>query len=99
MNVASTRRVSKGMIAASIVLVLLAMMLPVCHMHSPFNPNAADHCTICISLHSALPIGAHAPPVEAPSRAMGNVTFVATEIQSSFTPQFAASRAPPPPAC
>lgn len=99
MNVASTKRVSKVTIATSIVLVLLAMMLPVCHMHSPFNPSAAEHCAICISLHAALPMGAHAPPVELPSTAVGRVVVVPSEIQSSFTPRLATSRAPPSPVC
>ncbi len=84
---------------ASIVLVLVAMMLPVCHLHPLLDASAPDHCTICISLHAALPMSVHVPPVEARLLAVGRVDIASVQTQSSFTPCFAESRAPPLPAC
>ncbi len=88
-------RVSKVSVFTSIFLVLLAMMLPVCHLHPILDKAAPDHCTICVSLHSALPMGVHAPAVEARLLAVGRVSIAGVQTQSSFTPRFAASRAPP----
>ena len=92
-------RVRRVSIVASIVIVLMAMMLPVCHLHPLLDTSAPDHCTICVSLHAALPIGVHAPPAEAQLLAVGRVVVAGVQPQASFTPRFAESRAPPLPAC
>jgi hypothetical protein len=92
-------RVSRVSVIASIVLVMMAMMLPVCHLHPLLDTSAPDHCTICISLHAALPMGVHVPPAEARLLAVGRVVVAAVQPQASFTPRFAESRAPPLPAC
>ncbi len=92
-------RISHISVVASIVLVLMAMMLPVCHLHPLLDTSAPDHCTICVSLHAALPMGVHAPPAEARLLAVGRVVVAGVQKQASFTPRFAESRAPPLPAC
>ncbi|MEO6830067.1 MAG: hypothetical protein ABI164_09680, partial [Acidobacteriaceae bacterium] len=97
MRSTSTSRVSKISVVASIVLVLAAMLLPVCHLHPVLDKSAPDHCAICISLHAALPMGAHLPPVEARLLTVGRVVIPAVSIQLSIPPQFAESRAPPLP--
>lgn len=94
----SPTRASKTAIATSIVLLLVAMMLPVCHLHPLLDKGAPDHCTICVSLHAALPMGVHLPPAVQLFRA-GRVVLACVQSQSDRTPRFAASRAPPAPAC
>jgi hypothetical protein len=99
MRFRSLTRTSKIAVTACIVLVLTAMMLPVCHMHPLFNPAAADHCTICISLHAALPLGAHVPTLSAPKLAIGRVAVVRLLHWADPATPSATSRAPPLPAC
>ena len=94
-----TSRVSRVSIAVSIVLVLAAMMLPVCHLHPLLDKSAPDHCAICVSLHAALPIGVHPPLFDRHLMAVGQVVIASIQTESSFTPRFAESRAPPLPAC
>jgi hypothetical protein len=45
-------------VAAVLCLILLALLaiVQVAHFHS--DPTAADHCPLCISMHSAAPIAA-----------------------------------------
>jgi hypothetical protein len=99
MRSSSSTRVSKVSIATSIVLLLIAMLLPICHVHPLLDKAAPDHCTICVALHAALPVGVHAPPMAAPLLSAERVVIAGVQTQSSFTPSFAASRAPPLPAC
>ena len=99
MRSSRTSRVSRISIAASIVLVLAAMMLPVCHLHPLLDKSAPEHCAICVSLHAALPIGVHPPSFETRMLAIGRVVIASVQTESSFTPRFAESRAPPLPAC
>ena len=94
----SPARVSKVAIATSIVLVLLAMMLPVCHLHPLLDKAAPDHCTICVTLHAALPMGAHAPAAIHLFQT-GEVRVSIITTQPSLVAHFTASRAPPLPAC
>lgn len=91
-------RVSKAAIATSILLLLLAMMLPVCHMHPLLDKTAPEHCTICVALHAAPPLGVHLPPV-VQLYATGQVLIPSLLAQSRVVTRFAASRAPPLPAC
>lgn len=91
-------RVSNATVAASILLLLLAMMLPVCHMHPLLDKTAPDHCAICVTLHAAPPLGVHLPPVVR-LYATGQVLIPDLPTQFSVLPRFAASRAPPLPAC
>ncbi len=92
-------RISKVSIATGIVLLLMAMLLPVCHMHPLLDKAAPDHCTICVSLHAALPVGVHAPTMAAPLLSAERVIVAVVQTRSSFAPRLAASRAPPLPAC
>jgi hypothetical protein len=94
----SPNRIGKVTIATGIFLVLLAMMLPVCHMHPLLDKTAPDHCTICITLHATPPLGVHLPPVVRLYQS-GQVLVPSFTTQSSVAPRFAASRAPPLPAC
>ncbi|MHB1936340.1 MAG: hypothetical protein ACYCOR_07115 [Acidobacteriaceae bacterium] len=89
---------SKATIASSIVLLLLAMMLPVCHLHPLLDKTAPDHCAICVTLHAAPPLGVHLPPVVR-LYATGEVLIPSLLAQPSVVNRFAASRAPPLPAC
>ncbi len=98
MQCKSPTRASKTAIATSIVLLLVAMLLPVCHLHPLLDKGAPDHCTICVSLHAALPMGVHLPPTIHLFRA-GRVVLACVQSQSDRIPRFAASRAPPAPAC
>jgi hypothetical protein len=98
MQSTSTSRISRVSIAASIVLVLMAMMLPVCHLHPLLDKSAPDHCAICVSLHAALPMGAHLPLFNARLLSVGRVVLATIRNESSYTPLFAESRAPPLPA-
>jgi hypothetical protein len=91
-------RVSKTTIVTSILLLLLALMLPVCHMHPLLDKSAADHCTICITLHAAAPLGVHLPPAVRLYQT-GQVLIPDFPVQSNVGPRFATSRAPPLPAC
>lgn len=87
-------RPSKVAILISIVLVVVALMLPVCHLHPLLDKGAPDHCTICVSLHSALPMGVHVQQA-ASLYPVGRVVLAALQRQSGRIPRFAASRAPP----
>jgi hypothetical protein len=91
-------RVSKTTIVTSILLLLLAMMLPVCHMHPLLDKSAPEHCTICVMLHAAPPLGMHLPPAVRLYQT-GQVLTPEFPVQSIVGPSFAASRAPPLPAC
>jgi hypothetical protein len=91
-------RVSKVTIVTSILLLLLAMMLPVCHMHPLLDKSAPEHCTICITLHAVPPLGVHFPPAVRLYQA-GAVLIPDLPVESIVGPRFAASRAPPLPAC
>ena len=91
-------RVGKVTIATSIFLLLLAMMLPVCHMHPVLDKTAPDHCAICVTLHATPPLGVHLPPVVR-LYPTGQVLIPNFPTQSSVVTRFAASRAPPLPAC
>lgn len=93
-GVGSPARVSRISIAAAIVLVLLAMMLPVCHLHPLLDKGAPVHCTICVALHAALPVGVHLPQAVRLQQA-GSVVIAAVQTQPQFLSRFAASRAPP----
>lgn len=99
MRFSHASRVSRLSVAVSIFLVLTAMMLPVCHLHPLLDKSAPDHCTICISLHAALPIGVHPPSVEARMLAIGRVFVASIQAPVSLDPRFAESRAPPSSAC
>ncbi len=94
----SLTRVGKVSIATSVLLLLLAMMLPVCHLHPLLDKAAPDHCAICVSLHAIPPLGVHVPPVVHLFQA-GKVLVAFVAAPSSLVPRFASSRAPPPPAC
>lgn len=98
MHTRSQSRVSKTTIATSILLLLLAMMLPVCHMHPLLDKTAPEHCAICVTLHAAPPLGVHLPPVVRLYQT-GQVLIPDFAIQSSVETRFASSRAPPLPAC
>ena len=91
-------RIGKTTIVASILLLLLAMMLPVCHMHPLLDKSAPEHCTICVTLHAAPPLGVHLPPVVRLYQT-GQVLIPRFAAQFSVGPRFAASRAPPLPTC
>ena len=98
MQIRPPTRVSKITVVTSLFLLLLAMMLPVCHMHPLLEKSAPEHCTICVTLHAAPPLGVHLPPVVRLYRA-GQVLIPDVFVQSSVGPRFAASRAPPLAAC
>lgn len=89
-------RSGKTTIGFSIVLLLIAMLLPVCHIHSPLDKTAPDHCTICISLHAAAPIAAHIAPAPVLLLPFGRVAMAASPSGPESAPRFTASRAPPP---
>jgi hypothetical protein len=91
-------RVSKTTIVTSILLLLLAMMLPVCHMHPLLDKSAPEHCAICVTLHAAPPLGVHLPPAVRLYQT-AQVLIPEFPVQSRVGPRFAASRAPPLPAC
>ncbi len=91
-------RVSTTTVVTSVLLLLLAMMLPVCHMHPLLDKSAPEHCTICVTLHAARPLGVHLPPVVRLYQS-GRVLIPDFPVQSKVGPRFAASRAPPLPAC
>jgi hypothetical protein len=91
-------RVSKATVATSILLLLLAMMLPVCHMHPLLDKAAPEHCTICVTLHATPPMGVHFPPAVRLYQT-GEVVVPDFPVQSSVESRFASSRAPPLPAC
>jgi hypothetical protein len=90
-------QVRKATVVISLFLLLLAMMLPVCHMHPLLDKSAPDHCTICVTLHAAPPLGVHLPPVVRLYQA-GQVLLPDFLVRSNIGPRFAASRAPPFPA-
>lgn len=94
----SSARVSKVSLATSIFLLLLAMMLPVCHMHPLLDKSSPDHCAICLLLHATPPLGVHAPPAlrlfEAGKVLASSVSEESFAISRSFS-----TRAPPLPGC
>ncbi len=90
--------VSKTTVVTSVFLLLLAMMLPVCHMHPLLDKSAPEHCAICVTLHAAPPLGVHLPPVVRLYQT-DQVLISEFPLQFSVGPRSAASRAPPPPAC
>ena len=98
MSANPSTRVSKASIATSILLLLLAMMLPVCHMHPLLDKTAPEHCAICMLLHATPPLGVHAPPALLMFQT-GQVLIPSFPAQSAVVTLFAASRAPPLPAC
>lgn len=80
------------------VLLLLAMMLPVCHLHPLLEKGAPDHCTICLTLHLAAPLGVHLQR-SVSLRNAGQIVLAAVPITLGLTPQFTSTRAPPSSAC
>jgi hypothetical protein len=84
-----------GPIVLSIVLVLTAMLLPVCHLHPLLDKGAPDHCTICVSLHAAAPMAAHAPSLAAPESLAEQIAPLAASVRASRPAGFSSSRAPP----
>ena len=98
MQTKSQTGVSKTTIATSVLLVLLAMMLPVCHMHPLLDKSAPDRCAICVTLHAAPPLGVHLPPVVRLYQT-GQVLIPEFPVHVSVGPRFTASRAPPLPTC
>jgi hypothetical protein len=74
-----------GPVVFSILLILTAMFLPVCHLHPLLDKGAPDHCTICVSLHAAAPLAVHVLHAPAP-RASAEQVFapVAHSVSSSF---------------
>lgn len=98
MQTNSQTRVSMTVIATSVFLLLLAMMLPVCHMHPLLDKSAPDHCAICVALHAAPPLGVHVPAVVRLYQT-GHILTSDFTVQFSAEPRFAASRAPPVAAC
>jgi hypothetical protein len=87
-------RSSSTTVAVSIVLLLLAMMLPVCHLHPLLDKGAPDHCTICVSLHAAVPFGVHLQLAVRLFHA-GPVFLAAAQPASGLAPLFRSPRAPP----
>ncbi|MES2222534.1 MAG: hypothetical protein V4587_16405 [Acidobacteriota bacterium] len=98
MQIRTPNRATRTTVVTSVLLLLLAMMLPVCHMHPLLDKSAPEHCAICVTLHAAPPLGIHLPPVVRLYQA-GQVVIPDFPIQSIVGPKFAASRAPPFPAC
>ncbi len=99
MHFSSPGRKSRAAVAVSIALLLIAMLLPVCHLHPLLDKTAPAHCTICVSLHAATPVGVHAPPPATLQLSAERVSAIRAQGPLSFTPHFSASRAPPSPAC
>jgi hypothetical protein len=95
MQSASPARVRKITVATSILLLLVAMMLPVCHIHPLLNQTAPDHCTICVSLHAAAPLGVHVAPVTVHLLPVGRVIVAYVQSETGLTPRFKESRGPP----
>jgi hypothetical protein len=98
MRFQSQGRAHKVAVAASIFMLLIAMLLPVCHLHPLLDKGAPDHCAICVSLHAAAPLGVHVPAGIALLQA-GRVFVVAVPRQSQGGSHFDASRAPPLSSC
>jgi hypothetical protein len=98
MQIRPPTRASKITVVTSLFLLLLAMMLPVCHMHPLLDKSAPEHCAICVTLHAAPPLGVHLPPVVRLFQT-GEVLIPDVFVQSSVGPCLAASRAPPLPVC
>jgi hypothetical protein len=93
-----TTRASRVSVITSVVLLLLAMMLPVCHLHPLLDKSAPGRCTICMSLHATPPMGVHVPPAILLFQT-GRIIVSSFESQSTLLPHSASSRAPPSPAC
>ena len=91
----SSARVSKVSLATSIFLLLLAMMLPVCHMHPLLDKSSPDHCTICLMLHATPPLGVHAPPA---LRLFESGKVLVSPYHDAISRSFS-TRAPPLPGC
>lgn len=92
-------RARKLTVATSILLLLVAMMLPVCHIHPLLNKTVPDHCTICVSLHAAAPLGVHIAPAAILMLPAGSVVLPTIHMACSPTQQFKESRGPPLPIC
>jgi hypothetical protein len=57
------RKLSAFRAAALLCLVLLALLVTVQVAHNHLTESDADHCSICIALHSAVPIAVMAAVV------------------------------------
>lgn len=79
-------------------MLLIAMLLPVCHLHPLLDKGAADRCTICVSLHAATPLAVHLPPAVALLQAEA-VFVVPTPAGLARVVHFAPTRAPPLSGC
>ena len=84
-----------GSIVLSILLVLTAMLLPVCHLHPLLDKGAPDHCTICVSLHAAAPMAAHAPYACLPGVAAETVFSPVLHSVKTASLSLRATRGPP----
>jgi hypothetical protein len=84
-----------GSIVLSILLVLAAMLLPVCHLHPLLDKGAPDHCAICVSLHAAAPLAAQAPGLAAPEFLAERVDSASPRLQARQSSRLSSSRAPP----
>jgi hypothetical protein len=91
-------RVGKAAIAFSIAMLLAAMLLPVCHLHPLLDKGAPDHCTICLSLHAAAPLGMHMPAAVTSTQA-GMVFLIVVPTLRGRTAHFVPTRAPPLGSC
>lgn len=91
-------RLTRTAVAASIVMLLVAMLLPVCHLHPLLDKGAPDHCTICVALHAAAPLGVHVPAAVALLQA-GTVSIVPAPVLHIRAAHFSPARAPPLSAC
>ncbi len=93
-----SNRATKAAIAASIVMLLVAMLLPVCHLHPLLDKGAPDHCTICVSLHAAAPLVVHVPAAVALMQT-DRVFIAPAPVLRVHIARFAPTRAPPLSAC
>jgi hypothetical protein len=91
----STIRTRKAAVFAGIALVLVAMLLPVCHLHPLLDQAAPDHCAICVSLHAAPPLAAQVPVLALNSSTGESIAPDKAFVRFSYTPLHRASRAPP----
>lgn len=87
-------RASKLAVAATILMLLIAMLLPVCHLHPLLDKGAADRCTICVSLHAATPLPVHLPPAVSLLQT-GAVFVVSAPALLARVVHFSPTRAPP----
>lgn len=86
---------SKIAVAGCLLLLMLAFLLPVCHLHPPSDARAPEHCTICIALHAAIPMGGvHLRPA-ASVVATSQVVIALVSLPPDPAVSLATSRAPP----